>query len=85
MLFGWEALETGNFIVGLVVILVVYGLLCFCISKVVRRKSGLIIAIASFILTMLTYIFYSVAGLIIILCYCSNRLIRLYVLSHAHW
>ena len=66
MVFGWQALGTANFIVGLVIILIVYGLLCFCISKVVRRKSGLIIAIISFTLTMLAYILYTEVGIIII-------------------
>ena len=66
MVFGWQALGTPNFIVGLVVILIVYGLLCYCISKVVRRKSGLIIALSAFTLTLLSYIFYTYVGIIII-------------------
>ena len=66
MVFGWQALGVPNFIIGLVIILIVYGLLCFCISKVVRRKSGLIIAIVAFVLTLIAYIFYTEVGIIII-------------------
>ena len=66
MKFGWTELGTANFIVGLVVILIVYGLLCFCISRIVRRKSGLIIVIIAFTLTLLAYIFYTLAGIVIV-------------------
>ena len=66
MLFGWQRLGTPNFLIGLFIIIIVYGLLGYCITKVVRRKSGLIIAIIAFVFTLLSYIFYSVEGIIII-------------------
>ena len=65
-IWGWVVLGVPRFLIGLFIIIIVYGLLCYCIRKVVRRKSGLIIAIASFSLTILAYIFYTEVGIIII-------------------
>ena len=64
--FGWEGQPLGNFLVGLFFIIVVYALLIACVSKVVRRKSGLIIALIAFGLTILAYILNSIIAVIII-------------------
>ena len=64
--FGWEGQPLGNFLVGLFFIIVVYALLIACVSKVVRRKSGLIIALIAFGLTILAYILNSMIAVIII-------------------
>ena len=65
-IFGWDAMPLGNFLVGLFLIIVVYALLLVCIAKVVRRKSGLIIAIISFALTLAAYLLNSTISVIII-------------------
>ena len=54
--FGWQAQPLGNFLVGLFFILLIYGLLIVCITKVVRRKNGLIIACIAFAITIATYL-----------------------------
>ena len=54
--FGWEAQPLGNFLVGLLFIVLIYSLLIVCITKVVRRKNGLIIASIAFALTIATYL-----------------------------
>ena len=64
--FGWEGQPLGNFLVGLFFIIVVYALLIACVSRVVRRKSGLIIALIAFGLTILAYILNSIIAVIII-------------------
>ena len=64
--FGWEGQPLGNFLVGLFFIIVVYALLILCVSKVVRRKSGLIIALIAFGLTILAYLLNSMIAVLII-------------------
>ena len=64
--FGWEAQSLGDFLIGLFLILIVYGLLTYCIIKVVRRKSGLIIELCAFALTLIAYLLNSLVGIIII-------------------
>ena len=64
--FGWEGLPLGNFLVGLFFIIVIYTLLIICISKVVRRRSGLIIAIIAFSLTIATYLLNSMISVLIV-------------------
>ena len=54
--FGWQAQPLGNFLVGLLFILLIYALLIVCITKVVRRKNGLIIALIAFSLSIATYL-----------------------------
>ena len=64
--FGWEGQPLGNFLVGLFFIIVIYSLLLVCISKVVRRKSGLIIASIAFAITLATYLLNSMVSVIIV-------------------
>lgn len=64
--FRWEAQSLGDFLIGLFLILIVYGLLIYCVVKVVRRKSGLIISLSAFALTIIAYLLNSLVGIIII-------------------
>ena len=64
--FGWQAQSLGNFLVGLFLIIIVYLAFIFCISKVVRRTSGLVIAIVAFVLTIAAYLLNSLESVIII-------------------
>lgn len=64
--FGWQAQPLGNFLVGLVFIIVIYVALSICVSKVLRRKSGLIITLIAFGLSLITYILNSTICLAIV-------------------
>ena len=64
--FGWETQSLGNFFIGLGFILIVFTLLLLCVIKVVRRKSGMIISIISFVLTLAAYLLNSMVGVIIV-------------------
>ena len=64
--FGWDAQELGNFLAGLFFIVLVYSLLIVCITKVVRRRNGLIIASIAFVLTIATYLLNLLIALITI-------------------
>ena len=64
--FGWQGQPLGNFLVGLFFIIVIYTLLLVCVSKVVRRKSGLIITSVAFGITLATYLLNSLVAVIIV-------------------
>ena len=64
--FGWESQHIGNFLVGLFFIILVYGLMIACVSKVVRRKSGLIITLTAFLLSIAAYLLNSLIAIIIV-------------------
>ena len=63
--FGWQAQSLGNFLLGLFFIILVYSLLLVCVAKVVRRRSGLIIASIAFGITLIAYLLNSLVGVII--------------------
>lgn len=63
--FGWEALPLGNFLVGLIVIIIVYALILVCVIKVTKRKIGIILTLISFFITTLAYLLNSMVGVII--------------------
>lgn len=64
--FGWQGQPLGNFLVGLFFIIVIYTLLIVCVSKVVRRKSGLIISCVAFAFTLATYLLNSLVSVIVV-------------------
>ena len=64
--FGWDNINIGNFLIGLFFILLVYILLAICVAKVVRRKSGLVITIIAFVLTVAAYLLDSLISVMII-------------------
>ena len=64
--FAWDAQPLGNFIVGLVFLVLVYALFFACVVKVVRRKSGVILTIVAFVISLAAYLLNSLVGLIII-------------------
>ena len=64
--FGWQGQPLGNFLVGLFFIIVIYALLIVCITRVVRRKSGLIIACVAFAITLATYLLNSLVAVIVV-------------------
>ena len=66
MEFAWESGKIGNFIAGLAFIIIVYTLFLICVIKVLRRKSGLIITIVAFALTIAAYLLKATEAVIII-------------------
>lgn len=66
MSFAWEVYKTGNFIIGLSAIIVVYFLLLLCVLKVVKRSSCLVVSIVAFVFTLVAYLFTSIELLVIV-------------------
>lgn len=64
--FIWDRMPIGNFIIGLSFIVIVYALFILCVTKIIKRKSCLILTSVSFLLTVLAYLFDSVTGIIIV-------------------
>lgn len=65
MTFAWDVYKTGNFIVGLVFILIIYSLILFCVTKVVKRSSCLFITIIASVLSLFSFLFVQTEILII--------------------
>ena len=65
MSFAWEIYQTGNFIIGLSAIVIIYLLILLCVIKVIKRSSCLVVTITAFILTLLGYLFLSTELIII--------------------
>ena len=65
-IFGWDGQPLGNFLVGLFFLILVYGLMVLCVTKVVRRKGGLIITISAFAISLAAYLLNSLVALIIV-------------------
>ena len=66
--FIWNTNSTANWVVTLVMILIVYFLLYFMYSKIVRRKAGFIALTISFVGFLVCFLLNLVAAYILIAC-----------------
>ncbi|MCR5184760.1 MAG: diadenylate cyclase [Bacilli bacterium] len=64
--FAWDVNSIGNFIATLSLLVIVYMLLIISVARVVKRKSGLILTIVAFVLSIAAYLFASIEALIAI-------------------
>jgi len=65
MKFIWDDLPLGNWLVGLICILIIFALLVFTFSKIVKRRSATIFICIGFVIVLISFLLNVMSALII--------------------
>ena len=71
MNFIWDTTKTANWVIGLILIVIVYGFVLFLYTKIVKRKTGYAFVAISFSLLLISFLLSLFYSFVIIACISS--------------